>query len=145
MPVLQAWPVPGSRRPLLPGLLGAPVEEADLVSCALAEGGRTRGGVKVIADFPGKAAGTGAEITYLIGSIAQLVRPRRPQRDQRHQRFGHGLTACLVNQLRQVPRATRRRHTPQRALSGKLDSEQQVSAIDYHLQWHPSHTDGLTC
>jgi hypothetical protein len=56
-----------------PGLLGAPVDEADLVSCARAEGGRGARWVKVIADFPGKAAGTGAEANYPIGSIAQLV------------------------------------------------------------------------
>ena len=39
-----------------PGLLGAPVDEADLVSCALAEVGRGAGWVKVIADFPDLAS-----------------------------------------------------------------------------------------
>jgi hypothetical protein len=74
MPVLQAagrFLAPAGRYP--PGLLGEPVAEADLVSCALAEIGRGAAWVKVIADFPDLAAGTGAEPTYPIGSIAQLV------------------------------------------------------------------------
>ena len=41
--------------------------------CALTEIGRGAAWVKVIADFPDLAAGTGAEPTYPIGSIAQLV------------------------------------------------------------------------
>jgi imidazolonepropionase-like amidohydrolase len=49
------------------------VGEADLVGCALAEIGRGAVWVKVIADFPHLAAGTGAEPTYAIGSIAKLT------------------------------------------------------------------------
>jgi hypothetical protein len=55
------------------GLLGDPVAESDLISCALAEIGRGAAWVKVIADFPDLAAGTDAEATYQIGAIADLV------------------------------------------------------------------------
>jgi imidazolonepropionase-like amidohydrolase len=74
MPVLQAAGrllAPAGR--YFPDLLRAPVEEAGLVSAALAEIGRGAGWVKVIADFPDLAAGTDAEATYWIDSIAQLV------------------------------------------------------------------------
>ena len=74
MPVLQAaglFRAPAGR--YFPDLLRAPVEEAGLVSAALAEIGRGAGWVKVIADFPGLAAGTDAEATYRIDSIARLV------------------------------------------------------------------------
>ena len=73
MPVVQAGRFAAPAGRCFPGLLGAPVDQADLVSCARAEGGRGARWVKVIADFPGKAAGTGAEANYPIGSIAQLV------------------------------------------------------------------------
>jgi imidazolonepropionase-like amidohydrolase len=74
MPVLQA-----AGRFLAPAgryyrqVLGEPVSEADLVGCALAEIGRGAAWVKVIADFPDLAAGTGAEPTYPIGAIAKLT------------------------------------------------------------------------
>jgi imidazolonepropionase-like amidohydrolase len=74
MPVLQAtgrFLAPAGRH--FPELLGAPVAEADLVSCALAEIGRGATWIKVIADFPDLAAGTDAEATYRIDSIAELV------------------------------------------------------------------------
>jgi imidazolonepropionase-like amidohydrolase len=74
LPSLQAagrFLAPAGR--YFPDLLGAPVDEADLVSCALAEISRGARWVKVIADFPDLAAGTGAEATYPIGSIAQLA------------------------------------------------------------------------
>ena len=74
MPVLQAagrFLAPAGR--YFPDLLGAPVEEAGLVSAALAEIGRGAEWVKVIADFPDLAAGTDAEATYRIDSIAGLV------------------------------------------------------------------------
>ena len=73
MPVLQAGRFAAPAGRCFPGLLGAPVDEANLVSCARAEGGGGARWVKVIADFPGKAAGTDAEANYPIGSIAQLV------------------------------------------------------------------------
>ncbi len=56
-----------------PELLGDPVPEPDLVSCGLAEIGRGASWVKVIADFPDLAAGTGPEPTYPIGAIADLT------------------------------------------------------------------------
>ena len=56
-----------------PELLGAPVSEAELVSCALAEIDRGAAWVKVIADFPDLAAGTDTRPTYPIGSVAQLT------------------------------------------------------------------------
>ena len=74
MPGLQAagrFLAPAGR--YFPDLLGEPVAEADLVSCALAEIGRGAAWVKVIADFPDLATGADAEPTYPIGSIAQLV------------------------------------------------------------------------
>jgi imidazolonepropionase-like amidohydrolase len=74
MPVLQAagrFLAPEGR--YFPELLGEPVDEADLIGCALAELGRGATWVKVIADFPDLAAGTDAEPTYSIDSIAQLI------------------------------------------------------------------------
>jgi imidazolonepropionase-like amidohydrolase len=74
MPMLQAagqFLAPAGR--YFPELLGAPVDEANLVGCALAEIGRGARWVKVIADFPDLAAGTDAEATYEIDAIAQLV------------------------------------------------------------------------
>jgi hypothetical protein len=59
MPALQAagrFLAPRGR--YFPGLPGEPVDEAELVSCALAEIGRGAGWVKVIADFPDLAGGT---------------------------------------------------------------------------------------
>ena len=56
-----------------PDLLDAPVDEAGLVRAALAEIGRGAAWVKVIADFPDLAAGTGAEATYRIDAIARVV------------------------------------------------------------------------
>jgi imidazolonepropionase-like amidohydrolase len=56
-----------------PDLLGTPVAEAELVSSALAEVGRGATWVKVIADFPDRAAGTDAQATYQLEAIAQLV------------------------------------------------------------------------
>ena len=74
MPVLQAagrFLAPAGR--YFPDLLGVPVEEAGLVSAALAEIGRGARWVKVIADFPDPAAGTDAAATYRIEAIARLV------------------------------------------------------------------------
>ena len=74
IPVLQAagrFLAPEGR--YFPDLLREPVDEANLVSCALAEIGRGATWVKVIADFPDLAAGTGAKPTYPIESIAQLT------------------------------------------------------------------------
>ena len=62
MPALQAagrFLAPAGR--YFPELLDAPIAEAELVSCALAEIGRGARWVKVIADFPDLAAGTDAE------------------------------------------------------------------------------------
>jgi imidazolonepropionase-like amidohydrolase len=56
-----------------PDLLVTPVAESDLVSCALAEIHRGAHWVKLIADFPDLAAGTGPEPTYGLDVIAQLV------------------------------------------------------------------------
>jgi hypothetical protein len=56
-----------------PELLGDPVPGPDLVSCGLAELGRGATWVKVIADFPNLAAGTGPEPTYPIELIAELT------------------------------------------------------------------------
>ena len=75
MPVVQA----AAGRFLAPAgryfrdLLDAPVQEADLVSAAVAEIARGARWVKVIADFPDLAAGTDAEATYRIEAVAQLV------------------------------------------------------------------------
>jgi imidazolonepropionase-like amidohydrolase len=74
MPALQAagrFLAPAGR--YFPDLLGEPVAEADLVSCALAEVGRGAAWVKVIADFPDLVAGTGPEPTYPAGAIGQLT------------------------------------------------------------------------
>lgn len=74
MPVVQAagrFLAPAGR--YFPDLLDAPVQEADLVSAAVAEIGRGARWVKVIADFPDLAAGTDAEATYRIEAIAQVV------------------------------------------------------------------------
>jgi imidazolonepropionase-like amidohydrolase len=54
-------------------MLTEPVAEADLVACALAEVGRGAAWVKVIADFPDLAAGTGPEPTYPLSAIGQLT------------------------------------------------------------------------
>ncbi|HEY1321569.1 MAG TPA: amidohydrolase family protein [Streptosporangiaceae bacterium] len=73
-PMLQAagrFLAPAGR--YYPALLTDPVAEADLVSCALAEIDRGAAWVKVIADFPDLAAGTDAEATYSIDSIARLT------------------------------------------------------------------------
>ena len=73
-PMLQAagrFLAPAGR--YYPALLGDPVAEADLVSCALAEIDRGAAWVKVIADFPDLAAGADAEATYSIDSIARLT------------------------------------------------------------------------
>lgn len=57
-----------------PDLLDRPVDEASLVSAALAEIGRGASWVKVIADFPDLATGSsGAEVTYGTGAIARVV------------------------------------------------------------------------
>jgi hypothetical protein len=56
-----------------PDLPDTPVDEASLVSAALAEIGRGAAWVKVIADFPDLAAGTDAEATYQGGAIARVV------------------------------------------------------------------------
>jgi imidazolonepropionase-like amidohydrolase len=74
MPAVQAagrFLAPAGR--YFPELLGAPVAEAELVSCALVEISRGARWVKVIADFPDLAAGTDAEATYPVGAVAQLV------------------------------------------------------------------------
>jgi len=74
MPALQAagrFLAPAGR--YFPELLGAPVAEAELVSCALAEIDRGARWVKVIADFPDLAAGTDAEPTYRVGAVARLT------------------------------------------------------------------------
>jgi imidazolonepropionase-like amidohydrolase len=74
MPTLQAagrFLAPAGR--YYPDLLGAPVDEASLVSAAVAEIARGAAWVKVIADFPDPAAGTDATATYPISAIAQLV------------------------------------------------------------------------
>jgi hypothetical protein len=49
------------------------VDEAGLVSAALAEIGRGAAWVKVIADFPDLAAGTDAKATYQVDAIARVV------------------------------------------------------------------------
>jgi imidazolonepropionase-like amidohydrolase len=54
-------------------LLGNPVAEAELVSCALAEIDRGATWVKVIADFPNLVTGTETEATYRMEAIEQLV------------------------------------------------------------------------
>jgi hypothetical protein len=54
-------------------LLDTPVDEASLVSTALAEVALGAAWVKVIADFPDLAAGTDAEATYQAGAIARVV------------------------------------------------------------------------
>jgi len=56
-----------------PDLLDTPVEEADLVSAAMAEIGRGAAWVKVIADFPDLAAGTDAQASYPAAAIARLA------------------------------------------------------------------------
>lgn len=56
-----------------PDLLDTPVDEASLVSAALAEIGRGAAWVKVIADFPDLVAGTDAEATYQVEAIARVV------------------------------------------------------------------------
>ena len=74
MPVLQAagrFLAPAGR--YYPDLLGTPVDEAGLVSAALAEIARGAAWVKVIADFPDLAAGTDAHATYSIEAITHLV------------------------------------------------------------------------
>jgi imidazolonepropionase-like amidohydrolase len=74
LPALQAagrFLAPAGR--YFPDLLRAPVDEADLVGCALAEIGRGATWVKVIADFPDPAAGTDTAATYRIEAIARLV------------------------------------------------------------------------
>jgi imidazolonepropionase-like amidohydrolase len=74
MPTLQAagrFLAPAGR--YFPDLLGEPVAETGLVSCALTEVGRGAAWVKVIADFPDLAAGTGPEPTYPAGAIGQLT------------------------------------------------------------------------
>ncbi len=74
LPALQAagrFLAPAGR--YFPDLLGVPVDEAGLAGAALAEIGRGAAWVKVIADFPDLAAGTGPEATYPIGAIARLV------------------------------------------------------------------------
>jgi imidazolonepropionase-like amidohydrolase len=74
MPMLQAagrFLAPAGR--YFPELLGSPVGEADLVSAGLGELDRGARWVKVIADFPNLTAGTDAEATYPIDSIAQLT------------------------------------------------------------------------
>jgi imidazolonepropionase-like amidohydrolase len=74
MPVLQAagrFLAPAGR--YFPELLDAPVQEADLVSAAIAEIGRGAKWVKVIADFPDLAAGTDTAAIYRTEAIAQVV------------------------------------------------------------------------
>jgi Amidohydrolase family len=74
LPVLQAagrFLAPPGR--YFPELLGDPVPGSELVSCGLAELGRGATWVKVIADFPNLAAGTGPEPTYPIELIAELT------------------------------------------------------------------------
>jgi imidazolonepropionase-like amidohydrolase len=56
-----------------PDLLDVPVDPAGLVAAALAEIGRGAAWVKVIADFPGPAAGTDAQPTYPIDAITRLA------------------------------------------------------------------------
>lgn len=57
-----------------PELLGTPVDEAELVSAALAEIGRGARWVKIIADFPDLAAGTAAPaVTYPMDVVAELT------------------------------------------------------------------------
>lgn len=57
----------------IPDLLREPVEETDLVACALAEVRRGAVWVKVIADFPDLNAGTEATPTYSIEAITRLT------------------------------------------------------------------------
>jgi hypothetical protein len=74
MPALQAagrFLAPAGR--YYAEMLTDPVGEGDLVACGLAEVGRGAAWVKVIADFPDLAAGTGPEPTYPIGVIGQLT------------------------------------------------------------------------
>ncbi len=75
MPALQVagrFLAPAGR--YFPQLLGSPVEEAELVACALREIGRGATWVKVIADFPNLAAGTDqAEPTYELDVVARLT------------------------------------------------------------------------
>jgi imidazolonepropionase-like amidohydrolase len=75
MPALQVagrFLAPAGR--YFPELLGSPVEEAELVACALGEISRGATWVKVIADFPNLAAGTAqAEPTYQLDMIARLT------------------------------------------------------------------------
>ena len=63
--------VPAGR--YFPDLPDTAADEASLVSAALAEIGHGTAWVKVIADFPGLAAGTDAEATYQAGVIARVV------------------------------------------------------------------------
>jgi len=74
MPAVQAagrFLAPAGR--YYPDLLDAPVAEADLVGRALAEVGRGATWVKVIADFPDRAAGTDTAATYGIEAVTDLV------------------------------------------------------------------------
>ena len=56
-----------------PDLPDTAMDEASLVSAALAEIGHRTAWVKVIADFPDLAAGTDAEATYQVDAIARVV------------------------------------------------------------------------
>jgi hypothetical protein len=73
MPAVQ--PAGSRHRPAATSrdLLDTPVDEASLVSTALAEVGLGAAWVKVIADFPDLAAGIDAEATYQAGAIARVV------------------------------------------------------------------------
>jgi imidazolonepropionase-like amidohydrolase len=74
MPALEAagrFLAPAGR--YFPELLVTPVAEAELVSAALAEIGRGASWVKLVADFPDLAAGTGPDPTYGLGAIARLA------------------------------------------------------------------------
>ena len=74
MPTLQAagrFLAPAGR--YFPDLLGAPVDEASLVSAAIGEIRKGATWVKVIADFPDPAAGADATATYPVGAITRLV------------------------------------------------------------------------
>jgi imidazolonepropionase-like amidohydrolase len=74
MPALEAagrFLAPAGR--YFPELLVTPVAQGELVSAALAEIGRGATWVKLIADFPDLAAGTGPEETYSLDTIAALT------------------------------------------------------------------------
>ncbi len=74
MPTLEAagrFLAPRGR--YFPELLVTPVPEAELVSAALGEIGRGASWVKLVADFPDLAAGTGPEPTYPLSAIAALT------------------------------------------------------------------------